>query len=169
MLLVISSLIWLPPEARQTAYQKEQFDWLFEMLGHNVSAGFFKIKRGGKCQSRSLSAQSIQSGLSAQWLAEPAHRTTALSLPGRQCFHCSLPAFILKIWRHFSIRHALLSPSETERLQVKAIKLFVSKVTFAFWKGWNFLLSCLLIVIEYDKQTKKIPRTTYVIHLDYCI
>lgn len=145
MLLVISPLIWLPPKGRRTAYQKEQFDWLFEMLGHNVSAGFFKIKRGGKCQSRSLSGQSIQSGLSAQWPAEPANRTTALSLPAYVCTALCLHLF----WRFVLAFDVHSSPPPRQKgCRSRPGNFLFLKWHLLFEKGWNFLLCCLLIMIK---------------------
>lgn len=50
-------------KAGLTEYQKEQFDWAFEMLSCNVSPGLFQIERRGKCQCRFLSAKSIKGAL----------------------------------------------------------------------------------------------------------
>lgn len=165
MLLVICSLIWLPPKARQTAYQKEQFDWLFEMLGHNVSAGFFKIKRGGKCQSRSLSAQSIQSGLSAQRPAEPANRTTALSLPAYVFTALCLHLF----WRFILAFDMRSSPPPRQKGCRSGPENFL-------FPKWHLLCekvrtSCFVACLLWLSKIKKkiIPRSTYVIQLAHYV
>lgn len=43
-----------PQKAGLTEYQKEQFDWAFEMLSCNVSPGLFQIERRGNVSADSI-------------------------------------------------------------------------------------------------------------------
>lgn len=135
-LLLYDSLAMGPLLAGLTVYQKEQFDWAFEMPSFNISPEPFQIERRGNVTADLY--RPIKSALSVvSWACQKDNCpfTDGLFTVSARIWRCIL-AFNIQRRAHTHI-HTLSSSEQNLEAAIKI--MFVSDITYASSKGTNWL------------------------------